>query len=468
MAAQTQLPFRLVVVSSRGPYHLRQTENGIKYEKTVGGLTSAILPVLERSGGIWIAWSEPGGKYPNPSGRPPFDIRYLELTPDQVQGFYYGLSNGALWPVCHYFLGRAHYSHEDWQVYEQVNRQFADAVLEETNANDVVWVHDYQLARVPYHLRQERPSIRIGFFWHIPFPAVEMFKTLPWRRQLLESLLACDVLGLHIEEYVRNLKDAAVELLGATIEGEVVHFGGRETRVVALPIGIDYESVEKMARTPALERRVQKLRDLERGRKIILGVERMDYTKGILERLRGFEHLLKMRPELHDKVTLFQIVTPSREGVAAYREKKREIDEIVGRINGKFSNDLWTPLHYLYRSFPPSRLAVYYRVADVALVTPLRDGLNLVAKEYVASRVHQDGVLILSEFAGVTCQLPEALAVNPYDMEEMAYVIDQALQMPREEQRRRMQAMQTRIKAESISWWMNEFLRLMGEIKSHS
>jgi trehalose 6-phosphate synthase len=222
--------------------------------------------------------------------------------------------------------------------------------------------------------------------------------------------------------------------------------------------------VAKQARSAGTEKRVQRLRETVQGQTLIMGVERMDYTKGILERLKGMEHLLRMNSQLHGKVTLFQLVTPSREGIAAYREKKREIDEVVGRINGRFSTDVWTPVHYLYRSFAPSRLIVYYRAADIALVTPLRDGLNLVAKEYVASRVDQDGVLILSEFAGVTCQLPEALIVNPYDVEDMAGSIEEALHMPREEQRRRVAIMQGRIKAESISWWMDEFLNLMAGI----
>lgn len=464
MITTDPVPFRLVVVSNRGPYHLSETNNGLKYEKTVGGLTSAVLPILEKSGGIWIAWGEPGGRHPSPPSSPPFEMHYIELTPGQVEGYYYGVSNTAFWPLCHYFLGRVNYDQTQWQIYEQVNQRFAQVVLAEAKENDVIWVHDYHLARVPHYVRQERPSARLVFFWHIPFPAPEMFRTLPWRRQVLTSLLACDLVGFHIPEYVKNFEETAVELLGAQAADGVVHYNGHSTRVFDLPIGIDYDGMAKRARTRAVERRVQRLRETLSGQALILGVERMDYTKGILERLRGIEHLLNLRPEWREKVTLFQIVTPSREGVPAYREKKREIDEIVGRINGKYSTDLWTPVHYLYRSYSTSRLVVYYRAADIALVTPLRDGLNLVAKEYVASRTHQDGVLILSEFAGVTCQLPEALTVNPYDVEDMATVIEEALQMPKEEQHRRMQAMQGRIKAEDITWWMKEFLKRMAEI----
>ncbi len=457
-------PNRLIVVSNRGPYHLTEVGGELKYETTVGGLTSAVLPVLENRGGVWIAWGEPGGRHPNAPGRPPFDMHLIELTPDQVDGFYHSVSNSALWPLCHYFLGRVVYDWSAWQTYEQVNQRFAQVTLEEAHEGDIIWVHDYHLARVPFYVRQERPDARIAFFWHIPFPAPEIFRTLPWRRQVLESLLACDLLGFHVEEYVRNFRESVVELLGARLEGDRVLFKGHATQVVALPIGIDYQAIEKQARLARVRRRADRLCESVRGQTLILGVERMDYTKGILERLRGMEHLLKMRPEIRGKVTLFQIVTPSRQGVPAYREKKREIDEIVGRINGTFSNDLWTPVHYLYRSYSPSRLIVYYRAADIALVTPLRDGLNLVAKEYVAARTDQDGVLILSEFAGVTSQLTEALIVNPYDVEDMAGVIELALAMPREEQRRRMQAMQAKIKAQDIEWWTAEFLGRMDEI----
>ncbi|MCL4489051.1 MAG: trehalose-6-phosphate synthase [Chloroflexi bacterium] len=456
-----QQPSRLVVVSARGPYRQRVTKHGLRWEKTVGGLVTAVLPVLQRLGGAWIAWGEPEGHHTNlPSGAS-FDLRYLELTPKQTDGFYYGFSNSALWPLCHYFLGRVHYDREQWAVYEEVNRMFAEAALEESKENDILWVHDYQLARVPEYIRRGRPTARLAFFWHIPFPAPEMFRTLPWRRPFLRGLLSSDLIGFHIPEYVDNLAQAAVELLAARVEGDYIRHEGHLTQVIARPIGIDVDEVERQARSERVEKRAAKLRETVGGQKVIIGVERMDYTKGILERLLGFERLLELKHELHGKVTLFQIVTPSRELVAAYQEKKREIDEVVGRINGRFSNDLWTPVHYLYRSFSPQRLMVYYRASDIALVTPLRDGLNLVAKEYVASHVDRDGVLVLSEFAGVSRQLPEAVVVNPYDVDDMARALEQALTMPKEEQQRRLEAMQRRIRAQDVSWWADEFLERM-------
>ena len=456
--------FRLIVVSNRGPFALRTTKQGLKREKAVGGLVTSLLPMIEKQGGVWIAWGDPPGRYAGRPGESAFDLRYIELTPEQLKGYYLGFSNNALWPLCHYFLGRVHYDEGEWQMYDRVNAQFAQSVLEEMQDDDVIWVHDYHLARVPYHLRRVRPDARLVFFWHIPFPPAELFRTLPWRHPFLESLLACDLIGFHIPEYMENFVESAIEVLGAQAQGNCIQYAGHQTRVVARPIGIDYESVNRAARSPRTRARVQKLRETLNGHRIILGVERMDYTKGIFERLQAMERLLECKPELHGLVSLIQIVTPSRNDVEAYRLKKREIDEIVGRINGRFSNDFWMPVRYLCHSVSPAELIAYYVAADIALVTPLRDGLNLVAKEYVASRVEGDGVLILSEFAGVAQQLPEALLVNPYNTEDMVAALLQALEMPKEEQRRRMRAMQERTREQDISWWANEFLDSMAKV----
>ena len=465
MKAQTHLPFRLVVVSNRGPYHIYTTKQGLRRERTVGGLVTSVLPMLEQSGGLWIAWGEPPGRYSGPPGKPSFDLRYVGLTPDQIRGYYYGLANNALWPLCHYFLGSVKYDDHEWQTYDQVNQQFAQVVIEEVEDEDVIWVQDYHLARVPCYLRAARPNSRIAYFWHIPFPAAELFRTLPWRRPLLESLLACDLIGFHIPEYAENFIESTLEVLAAQVNGDVIEYEGHRTRVLARPIGIDYDGVDREAHTRRTEDRVRHLRQNLNGHTLILGVERLDYTKGILERLEAMERLLERQPDLLGKVNLIQIVTPSRADVDAYRQRKREIDEIVGRINGRFSDGFWMPVRYLYRAVSPAELIAYYRAAEIALVTPLRDGLNLVAKEYIASRAYGDGVLILSEFAGAVQQLSEALLVNPYSIEDMVAVLMAALHMPKEEQRRRMQAMQQRLKAEDISWWAQGFFNQMAEIK---
>ncbi len=457
---------RLVVVSNRGAYRMRETPDGIKYERSVGGLATAVLPVLEEYSGVWISSGRPAGRFPNVPGRPSFDIENIELSPDEERYYYYGLANEALWPLCHYFLDRVCYNHTGWEMYDQVNRRFADAALADAGPDDLIWIHDYHLARVPGYLRHARPEARIALFWHIPFPAPEVFRTFPWRRELLESMLASDLIGFHVPEYVKNFIENVADILGAHVEGEVVRYAGHQSQVIACPIGIDYAGLEKQARSKRVAQRADRLCASVQGQRLIVGVERLDYTKGIAERLRGVERLLDTRPEWRGKVTLYQIITPSREeGVESYREKKREVDELIGRINGKFSNDLWTPIHYLNRAFNPARLIVYYRAADIALVTPLRDGLNLVAKEYVAARVNQDGVLILSEFAGASSQLPEALLVNPYSDDDMANSLEYALLMTKDEQRRRMRAMQSRIKEQDISWWTKQFLDRMRAIQ---
>jgi alpha,alpha-trehalose-phosphate synthase [UDP-forming] len=453
---------RLIIVSNRGPYQLHQTKQGLKREKTVGGLVTSILPMIEKTGGVWIAWGDPAGRFPSSAQKPTFDLRYIQLTPEQIQSYYHGFSNTALWPLCHYFLGRVHYDNAQWQGYEQVNRQFALVALEEAQSGDMIWVHDYHLSLVPHFLRERQPGARIAFFWHIPFPAAELFRTLPWRRQILESLLQCNLIGFHLPEYAENFVEAAIEILEAQFKGNTLEYNGLTTQILARPIGIDYDQVRRLACSRTSEKRSQRLQQTLAGQKIILGVERMDYTKGIFERLQAMENLLEHSPELRGKITLIQIVTPSRADVAAYQQKKREIDEIVGRVNGRFSDGFWIPVRYQYRSFSPAELIAYYRAADIAFVTPLRDGLNLVAKEYVASRVQTDGVLILSEFAGVARQLTEALLVNPYNIEDMSGKLKLALEMPRDEQRRRMQAMQVRIKAEDITWWAREFINRMN------
>jgi trehalose 6-phosphate synthase len=448
----------LVLVSNRGPYRLRRTKQGLRREKSVGGLVTSVLPMMERLGGVWIAWGEPEGRFDMPPQQTRFILRNLTLTAEQVRDYYVGFSNNALWPLCHYFLDRVIYSAAQWAAYEAVNQMFAQAILQEAGENDFVWLHDYQLARAPYHLRAAGCTLPLIHFWHIPFPAVEVFRTIPWRRALLEGLLACDLVGFHIREYAKNFREAAVDILGAQVDGEAVIYAGRRTEVISRPIGIDFSVVDNYARATRTEQQVTRLRQTIGPQALVLGVERMDYTKGILERMLAVEYLLTLRPELAGRFSLIQIVTPSRSEVEAYRQRKRQIDEAVGRINGRYTDGAWTPIRYLYRSVSFPELIGFYRAADVALVTPLRDGLNLVAKEYVASRIHDDGILILSEFAGVAQQLPEALLTNPYSPDDMARALDTALRMPADEQRLRMEPMRRRIAAQDVVWWAHEFL----------
>ncbi len=457
---------RLVVVSNRAPVDVRRGLER-RFVPTVGGMVSALMPVFKATGrGLWIAWSG-GGPAPKarervqlPPDDPCFTLRRVRLSERDVSGSYYGFSNRGLWPLSHYFVGRCQFHLEQWQSYRRVNEIFAQVVLEELEPRDLVWVQDFHLATMPALVRSARPDVPIGFFWHVPFPEPSVFGILPWRKQLLEGMLGSDVIGFHVESYARNFLACVERFLGIPVDHDrrVVTLKGREVRIVAWPIGVDAEEFEELARRPDVKLRAGRIRRQLGSAHMILGVDRLDYTKGILERLQGLERFFEQSPAFRRNVTYFQIAVPSRERVEEYRRMKREIEEAIGRISGRFTSEGWVPVRYLYRSVPTVELAAHYVAADLALVTPLRDGMNLVAKEYVASRIHDDGMLILSEFAGAAEGLPEAVRVNPYNVDDVAAQIRAALTMPREQVSERMGRMRARVKKEDIRWWLRGFL----------
>ena len=456
---------RLVVVSNRAPVDVHRGVER-RFVPTVGGMVSALMPVFKAAGrGLWIAWSGESSqksqeRIPLPADDPSFMLRCVQLSERDVSGSYYGLSNRGLWPLAHYFVGRCQFRLEQWHSYRHVNELFARVVLEELRPKDLVWVQDFHLATLPGLLREARRNLPIGLFWHVPFPAWAVFGILPWRRPLLEGMLGSDVIGFHVQSYARNFLACVERFLGLPVDYELgtVTLKDRQVRVVAWPIGIDAEGFETLARAPDVQLRAARIRRQLGSQQMILGVDRLDYTKGILERLQGYERFLEQSPAFRRRVTFVQIAVPSRERVDEYRRMKREIDESVGRISGRFTSDGWVPVRYLYRSVPPLDLAAHYVAADLALVTPLRDGMNLVAKEYVASRVYDDGMLMLSEFAGAAEGLPEAVRVNPYNIDDVASQIRAALTMPREESSERMRRMRARVKREDIGWWLRGFL----------
>jgi trehalose 6-phosphate synthase len=464
---------RLVVVSNRAPVDVRRGLER-RFVPTVGGMVSALMPVFKAAGrGLWIAWS--GGE-PAPEARqrvdlppeePCFTLRWVRLSERDVSGSYYGFSNRGLWPLSHYFVGRCQFRLEQWQSYRRVNETFARVVLEELKPQDLVWIQDFHLATLPGLVRESRADVPIGFFWHVPFPEPSVFGILPWRRQLLEGILGSDVVGFHTESYARNFLACVERFVGVPVDHDngIIHLENRDVRTVAWPIGIDAEEFEQLARRTEVQLRAGRIRRQIGSAHMILGVDRLDYTKGILERLHGFERFLEQSPAFRRQVTFFQIAVPSRERVEEYRRMKREIDEAVGRIAGRFTSEGWVPVRYIYRSVSPPELAAHYVAADLALVTPLRDGMNLVAKEYVASRVHDTGMLILSEFAGAAEGLPEAVLVNPYNIDDVAAQIRAALTMSREEVHERMGRMRARVKQQDIGWWLRGFL---GEFPSRS
>lgn len=420
--------YRLIVVANRAPYSLASRRNPMRY---VGGLVSALEPVLKEQGGVWIAAggevASPLKKVQAPTG--PFWILHVPLSDEDLHGYYHGFANRTLWPLCHFFPGRTAFEQDYWHAYKRVNRKFAQVILSETGPTDIIWVHDYHLALVPSLLRKEGLSQPIGFFWHIPFPPPELWETLPWAVDLIEGMLGADVLGFHTSGYASNFLETVSRLGLYRVDHHQgkVYLPGRLARVIVAPVGVDIAFYRSTGSHPATLARARRLRRALRASQVILSVDRLDYSKGLLQRLRTIEHLLERYPRYRGRIAFVQVAVPSRSRVEEYQHLKREVDERVGSINGRFARAGWFPVHYFYRSFSPHDLAVLYRAADIALVTPLRDGLNLVAGEYVATNMHGQGMLILSRFAGIATYLRDALIVNPYDVEECVSALHEAL-----------------------------------------
>lgn len=449
----------LVVVSNRLPFTVERRPEGVRFTRSPGGLVAALDPVLGERGGVWVGWpgleQEPDDPTPlvPPAGS---RVRYrpVSLSARELSAYYGGFSNRTLWPLFHYMVARTRIDAHSWSVYEQINERFARAAVEESTDRDQVWIHDYQLMRVPYFLRRRAPRRHIAFFLHIPFPAYDVFRILPWSRELLRGMLAADLVGVHVGSYAQHVFTCAERLLGCDVDraAETIQFEGRTVSVQAHPIGIDPGHIETLAtaagaRTSGQDTPAQ-----------VIGLDRLDYTKGIPERFLAVERFLEEHPEFHDRFVFTQILIPSREQVSDYRELKRELDETVGRINGRFSDQGWSPIRYLVRGLSQTELGALYRHADVALVTPLRDGMNLVAKEYVAAQVDEPGVLVLSELAGAAEELQEALLVNPFDVNSVAEALHRSLTMPLDERRARMSALRDRVRENSVQAWVSRFL----------
>jgi trehalose 6-phosphate synthase len=399
----------------------------------------------------------------------PFEDDGLQLHPvtlstDDVENYYEGFSNDTLWPLYHDVVAPPSYHRHWWQAYVQVNERFAAATAEVAAEGATVWVQDYQLQLVPGMLRELRPDLRIGFFLHIPFPPVELFIQLPWREQIVRGLLGADLIGFHTPGGARNFRQLSTRLAGATAAGHGdVAFRGRTVKLGAFPISIDYQALDDMSRKPEVVARAAEIRhELGDPRHLLLGVDRLDYTKGIDVRLRAFEELLGEERVSADDTMFLQIATPSRERVEHYIRLRAEIEQTVGRINGDYSRIGRPPVHYLHQSLPRDELTAFYLAADVMLVTPLRDGMNLVAKEYIASRHDDAGVLVLSEFTGAARELTSALLVNPHDINGVKAAVVQALEMPRDEARRRMKTLRRHVKRHDVDRWARSFLDALG------
>lgn len=441
---------------------------------------SALAPVLSHRGGLWIGWPglplEKGGSWEavlsGGDRERGYDLVPVLLSADEVHGFYEGFSNGILWPLFHDLLGRCDFDPSFWYTYLQVNRKFAEATIEHSREDDFVWVQDYQLIHVAQGMRQiAGESRKVGFFLHIPFPPLDILVKLPWRAQILSALLAYDLIGFQTARDSRNFLTCLANLTPEIEIGEsgplaTVKMGQRVVQVGAFPIGIDYKSYEDTALTEEVGRRTEDLRQKMGSCPLIIGVDRLDYTKGLPERLQAFRNLLQRYPEMREKAIFMQVVVPSREGVAEYQALKGNIERLVGEINGEFSMAGWVPIHYHYKSLSRRDLVALYRVARLGFVTSIKDGMNLVAKEFCACQVDKGGVLVLSEFAGAAAQLQRgALLVNPHDIEGMADALKQGLEMDDDERRRRMETMQEVLREQDIFWWVDNYLMAaLGEI----
>jgi len=462
---------RLLIVSNRLPVTSRLTADGLQATPSNGGLATGLLPWHERTNGLWFGW--PGDVTDaSPAQQAAFeeDLRSRRIVPvhlpgNRADGPDHGFANRVLWPALHYLIDCVPLDMDGWDAYVEANEAFADAVAENVRRDDTIWVHDYQLMLLPALLRRRLPHARIGFFLHIPFPSSDVFRILPWRRELLEGLLGADLIGFHTAGYMQNFLTSLPHLDGVRVDGDGVRAGNRQIKAAVFPMGVDAASFARLARDPRIQARVDAIRQDAGGRRLVLGIDRLDYTKGIPCRLRAVERLLDIEPDLRDSMRYIQVAVPSRGDVDAYQKFRKQVEERVGHINGAFGTLRSLPVHYVHQSLSTCDLVALYCAADVMLVTPLRDGMNLVAKEFVASRVDDDGVLVLSEFAGAAAELTGALSVNPYDISGVAESLRRALAMPLEERRTRMRGLRHHVATHDVSAWARAFLGELDAVR---
>jgi trehalose 6-phosphate synthase/phosphatase len=454
---------RLLIVSNRLPLTIQERKGDLHVEPSVGGLATGLRSWYKSSPSIWIGWAGIGRKKIKKEKdimeRLQAENCYpVSLSQPDVEAYYQGICNKTIWPLFHYFPIYTEYNQDFWQAYERVNTAFANVVSGIARPNDIIWVHDYHLMLLPKLLRERLPKATVGFFLHIPFPSFEIFRLLPWRQQILEGLLGADLVGFHTYDYTGHFLDSVHRLLGYEAAMGQVTVADRIVKADAFPMGINYEQFFNVDQDPKAQAERKRFRRKLGDCRVILSVDRLDYTKGIPQRLEAFSLFLDNNPKFERKVILVLLVVPSRTRVEHYIQLKKQLDGLVGEINGKHGTIGWIPVWYLYRSLPFHPLAALYSLADVALVTPLRDGMNLVAKEYTATKTDGKGVLILSETAGAAQELGEALIINANNQEEIAQALVKALEMPEQEQIERNRIMQKRLSRYTVVQWANEFM----------
>ncbi|MBT8306721.1 MAG: bifunctional alpha,alpha-trehalose-phosphate synthase (UDP-forming)/trehalose-phosphatase [Maribacter sp.] len=472
---------KTIIISNRLPVQLQISNGTITAIPSVGGLATGMKSVHSGGDSLWIGWSGLTDEEIPKKLITKIDDALAEhgsskvnLSSAEVDGFYFGFSNRTIWPLFHYFLEYSEFELSSWNIYKAVNQKFADAILEKAGEDDTIWVHDYQLMLVPQMVREKRPNISIGFFLHIPFPSFEIFRTLPWREEVLQGLLGADLIGFHIYDYERHFLSSVRRLLGLEVSFNDIYLDNRIIKVDSFPMGIDYKKFSDAAKEHQkntaeqhsdLQRRLNSHKSSTPDAKLILSIDRLDYSKGIAKRLNAFEYFLNKYPQYKEKVRLIILAVPSRSNVPQYQLLKKEVDELIGRINGDFATVSWTPIWYFYRSVPFENLIDLYTSSDIAWLTPLRDGMNLVAKEYIATRTDKTGVLILSEMAGSANEMNESLLINPNNFEQIADALYEAINMPREEQQERNTHLQERLERYNVEKWANDFMNSLREQK---
>jgi trehalose 6-phosphate synthase len=449
-----------VVVANRLPVDRVVEGDQSQWRTSPGGLVTALHPVLQQREGVWIGW--PGDSLDSYDA---FDadgltLLPIEVSPEEIEGYYDGMSNATLWPLYHDVVVKPVFRREWWDTYVTVNRRFADAAAQAAEPGATVWVQDYQLQLVPQMLREQRPDLRIGFFLHIPFPPNELFKQLPWRDDILNGLLGADLVGFQRPGGASNFARLVRLRLGYKTHRDKIAVDGREVSARAYPISIDFQALETLAKSSEVAERAEEIRnELGHPRQIVLGVDRLDYTKGIRQRLRAFGELIRDGDVKVEDAVFIQVATPSRERLGQYQEVRDDIERWVGRVNGDLGRIGWLPIHYLHSSYPREEMAALFRAADVMVVTPFADGMNLVAKEYVTARYDNTGALVLSEFAGASDELKSAFLVNPHDINGLKEMMLAAMRAPRRDLSRRMRLMRRQVREHDIGWWADSFLK---------
>ncbi len=469
-----------IIVSNRLPVQITKLENSYVFNTTSGGLATGMDSIHQGKNSLWIGWPgiasdsiDDDSYIPLINSLKKLNFSPVSLSKKEIDDFYYGLPNKCIWPLFHYFIELSKFDEKYWDSYVEVNKKFSEIVISNIEKGDIVWIHDYQLLLCPKMIKDKRPDVTIGFFLHIPFPSFEIFRIFPWRVQLIEGILGADLVGFHTYDYQRHFLSSVKRILKYEVSFNKVSLPLREVTVNTFPMGIDYNKFHNAAKDH-MDQKIKEKSELKKqlelhkkgddGGKLILSIDRLDYTKGVINRIKAFDVFLTKHQEYREKVRLVMLTVPSRSDVPEYKKLKKETDEIVGRINGKHATVNWTPIWYYYRAMDFEDLIDLYMTSDIAMISPVRDGMNLVAKEFIATRVNLDGVLILSEMAGASKELFEALLVNPFDLNSMVDAIYKALTMSLIEQKERNRSMQKRLKRYTVQLWAGEFMKALNSI----